>query len=81
MQPSAVSHGSCAFGLVGVCGHTARNCARSPRSLINRAHTANPTCAVNRWSVKLIRIEFAPSFVINSSPTVWFAVLSADFVA
>jgi hypothetical protein len=80
MKPSAVSHGSYAFGLLGACGNTARNCRRSPRSVINRVHTANPPCAVRRWSVKPIRIDFTPSLVPKSSRTVWFAVLSTASV-
>src|SRR5687768_15469106 len=80
MKPNAVSHGSYAFGLVGACGNTERNCARNPRSVMKRVHTANPPCAVRRWSVKPIRIDFTPSFVSKSNRTVWFAVLSTALV-
>jgi hypothetical protein len=43
---------------------------------MNRVHTASPPCAVRRWSVKPIRIDFTPSLVPKSSRTVWFAVSS-----
>lgn len=82
IKPNAVSHGSYAFGLVGACGSTARNCSRSPRSVMNRVHTANPPGAVRRWSVKPIRIDFTPSLVPKSSRTVWFAsVWGVNFVS
>ncbi len=40
---------------------------------MKRVHTANPLCAVRRWSVKPIRIDFTPSLVPKSSRTVLFA--------
>jgi hypothetical protein len=61
-----------AFGLVGACGNTARR----PRHVISRVHTASPPCAVKRWSVKPIRIDFIQSWVHKFNRTVRFAVRS-----
>jgi hypothetical protein len=61
------------LGLVGACGNTAASFSRSPLSYTKLVHTANPPCAVRRWSVKPIRIDCTPFLVPKSSRTVWFA--------
>lgn len=80
MKPIAVSHESLEVELVGAGGGTARSCSRKLRSLPNRVQTACPSCAVRRWSVEPVRIDYTRTLVPNSRRTVWFAVLSTASV-